>query len=99
MCLESAFPEVQPDFICACDKCEPLSQVGRKEPVYLKGNFCPSKGQVLSLFFRDPRRKLLLRLEAQQGRREEQTHEKNRHTAFRRGSLESGATIQAAPFM
>lgn len=42
--------------------------------VYLKGNFCQSKGQVLSLFLQDPGRKLLLRLKMQQGRREDDTH-------------------------
>lgn len=94
MCgFESVFPEVQPDFISASDKCEPRSQVGCKEPVYLKGNFCQSKGQVLSLFLLDAGRKLLLRLEVQQGRR------KMRDTAFMKTSLESWTVFQATLLM
>lgn len=71
---ESVLPQVRADFISAGDKCEPLSQVGGEKSVYLKGNFCQSKGQVLSLFLQDPGRKLLLRLKMQQGRREDDTH-------------------------
>lgn len=56
---ESGLPQVRADFISAGDKCEPLSQVGGEKPVYLKGNFCQSKGQVLLLFLQDPGRKLL----------------------------------------
>lgn len=89
---EGVLPQVWADFISAGDKCEPLSQVGGEKPVYLKGNFCRSKGQVLSLFLQDPGRKLLLRLEVQQGRREDDTHSIHKDVSGVLGSI-SGLSI------